>query len=52
MCARPIALNYRLAPENRFPLGLLDVINGYFRLIDSLHILPSNIVSARSPRPE
>lgn len=42
--ARVFALNYRLAPEDRFPLGLLDVVNGYFRLIDSLHILPSNII--------
>lgn len=42
-----LALNYRLAPESRFPEPLLDVVYGYFRLVESLKIDPSNIVSTR-----
>ncbi len=42
--SRVFAVNYRLAPETRFPEPLLDVVNGYFRLIDDLGIEGRNIV--------
>jgi hypothetical protein len=42
---RMIAINYRLAPEVRFPDPLLDVVYGYFRLVEDLRIQPKNIVS-------
>ncbi|KAJ9092303.1 hypothetical protein QFC19_008737 [Naganishia cerealis] len=39
------ACNARVfAPESRFPEPLLDVVYGYFRLIESLSIDPSNIL--------
>ena len=39
------AINYRLAPEVRFPEPLLDVVYGYLRLVEDLRIEPRNIVS-------
>ncbi|KIY51988.1 alpha/beta-hydrolase, partial [Fistulina hepatica ATCC 64428] len=44
--ARVFALDYRLAPETRFPGPLHDVVSAYFRLVDDLHIPPENIVVA------
>ena len=43
---RLAALDYRLAPETRFPGPLHDAVSCYFRLIDDLHIPPQNIVVA------
>lgn len=40
-----VAINYRLAPEVRFPEPLLDVVYGYLRLVEDLRIQPKNIVS-------
>ncbi|KAJ9109318.1 hypothetical protein QFC21_000647 [Naganishia friedmannii] len=40
-----LSINYRLAPESRFPEPLLDVVYGYFRLVESLKIDPQNIAS-------
>ncbi|KAG6873859.1 hypothetical protein C0995_010471 [Termitomyces sp. Mi166 len=40
------ALDYRLAPESRFPGPLHDVVSGYFRLVEDLHIPPENILLA------
>jgi len=40
------ALDYRLAPETRFPGPLHDVVSGYLRLVEDLHIPPENIVIA------
>jgi acetyl esterase/lipase len=40
----PIAINYRLSPEVRFPCALHDVIRGYMRLTESLKISPENII--------
>jgi acetyl esterase/lipase len=39
-----IALDYRLAPETRFPGPLHDLVAAYFRLVDELHIPPENII--------
>ncbi|TBU37593.1 Alpha/Beta hydrolase protein [Dichomitus squalens] len=44
--ARLFALDYRLAPETRFPGPLHDAVSCYRRLIDDLHIPPENIVIA------
>ncbi|KAI5481625.1 esterase / lipase [Pseudohyphozyma bogoriensis] len=44
--SRVFALNYRLAPETRFPGQLLDAVSGYMRLILDLKIPPENIVFA------
>lgn len=41
-----IALEYRLAPETRFPGSLHDAVSAYFRLVDDLHISPENIIIA------
>ena len=41
-----IALDYRLAPETRFPGPLHDAVSAYFRMVDDLHISPSNIILA------
>lgn len=38
------ALDYRLAPETRFPGPLHDVVTAYFRLVEDLHIPPENII--------
>lgn len=38
------ALDYRLAPETRFPGPLHDAVSAYFRLVDDLHISPENII--------
>ncbi|KAL7414004.1 Alpha/Beta hydrolase protein [Mrakia frigida] len=47
MCeARVFAINYRLAPETRFPGPLHDAVSAYFRLIDDLKIPPENIIFA------
>lgn len=42
---RVFAINYRLAPEVRFPEPLIDVVYGYLRLVEDLKIEPKNIVS-------
>ena len=42
----PSAINYRLAPETKFPGPLHDVVSSYFRLVDDLQIPPSNIIVA------
>ncbi|TFY78213.1 hypothetical protein EWM64_g5796 [Hericium alpestre] len=44
--ARVFAVDYRLAPETRFPGPLHDAVSAYFRLIDDLHIPPENITVA------
>ena len=42
-----IAITYRLAPENVFPLPLHDVLHGYLRLLaPPLSIAPENIIIA------
>lgn len=40
------AIDYRLAPETRFPGPLHDVVSGYLRLVEDLHIPPENILLA------
>ena len=42
----PTAVSYRLAPETRFPGPLHDAVSTYFRMLDDLHIPPSNILFA------
>ncbi|RPD65114.1 hypothetical protein L226DRAFT_19403 [Lentinus tigrinus ALCF2SS1-7] len=44
--ARLFAVDYRLAPETRFPGPLHDAVSAYFRLIDDLHVPPENIIVA------
>ncbi|KAF8596187.1 hypothetical protein BDV93DRAFT_528245, partial [Ceratobasidium sp. AG-I] len=44
--ARVFAVNYRLAPETRFPGALHDAVHAYRRLTDELHVPPSRIVVA------
>ncbi|KAI0257402.1 Alpha/Beta hydrolase protein [Lactifluus subvellereus] len=44
--ARIFAVAYRLAPETRFPGSLHDAVSTYFRLLEDLHIPPSNILFA------
>ncbi|KAI0783326.1 Alpha/Beta hydrolase protein [Abortiporus biennis] len=44
--ARLFAVDYRLAPETRFPGPLHDAVSTYFRMIDDLHIQPENIIVA------
>ncbi|KAI0639957.1 Alpha/Beta hydrolase protein [Trametes polyzona] len=44
--ARLFAVDYRLAPETRFPGPLHDAVSAYFRLVDDLHVPPENIVIA------
>ncbi len=41
-----VAIDYRLAPETRFPGQLLDVVSSYMRLLEDLHIPPENIIIA------
>ena len=41
-----IALDYRLAPETRFPGSLHDAVSAYFRMTDDLLIPAENIVVA------
>ena len=41
-----VALNYRLAPETRFPGPLHDAVLGYLRLVEDLHIPSQNIIIA------
>ncbi|KDQ63109.1 hypothetical protein JAAARDRAFT_29104 [Jaapia argillacea MUCL 33604] len=43
---RIFAVDYRLAPETRFPGPLHDAVSAYFRLVDDLHIPPENILVA------
>lgn len=38
------ALDYRLAPETRFPGPLHDAVAGYLRLVEDLHIPAENII--------
>ncbi|KAI0094480.1 Alpha/Beta hydrolase protein [Irpex rosettiformis] len=44
--ARLFALDYRLAPETRFPGPLHDAVSAYFRMTDDLLIPAENIVVA------
>ncbi|KAG6830902.1 hypothetical protein H0H92_014053 [Tricholoma furcatifolium] len=44
--ARVFALDYRLAPETRFPGPLHDVVSGFLRLTEDLYIPPENILLA------
>ncbi|QRV80404.1 carbohydrate esterase family 10 protein [Ceratobasidium sp. AG-Ba] len=44
--ARVFAVNYRLAPETRFPGALHDAVHAYRRLTDELHVPPSRIIVA------
>ncbi|KLO20071.1 lipase/ esterase [Schizopora paradoxa] len=44
--ARLFAIDYRLAPETRFPGQLIDVVSAYMRLLEDLHIPPENIIVA------
>lgn len=44
--ARVFAIDYRLAPETRFPGPLHDAVSAYFRLLDDLHVPPENILIA------
>ncbi|KAJ7492363.1 Alpha/Beta hydrolase protein [Mycena latifolia] len=44
--ARVFALDYRLAPETRFPGPLHDAVSAYLRLVEDLHIPPENIIVA------
>ncbi|KAN0062324.1 hypothetical protein ACQY0O_005206 [Thecaphora frezii] len=41
---RVFGINYRLAPDTRFPGALHDCVASYFRLTEDLGIPPSNIV--------
>ena len=43
---QPTAVAYRLAPETRFPGSLHDAVSTYFRMVEDLHIPPSNILLA------
>ncbi|KDQ15740.1 hypothetical protein BOTBODRAFT_65401 [Botryobasidium botryosum FD-172 SS1] len=42
--SRVFAINYRLAPETKFPGPLHDVVCGYMRLIEDLAIPAENII--------
>jgi acetyl esterase/lipase len=42
----PTAVAYRLAPETRFPGPLHDAVSTYFRMLEDLHIPPTNILFA------
>ncbi|GJN87239.1 hypothetical protein Rhopal_000184-T1 [Rhodotorula paludigena] len=44
--ARVFAINYRLAPETRFPGQLHDAVSAYMRLTVDLKIPPENIIFA------
>ncbi|KAI0785317.1 Alpha/Beta hydrolase protein [Irpex lacteus] len=44
--ARLFALDYRLAPETRFPGPLHDAVSAYFRMTDDLLIPAENIIVA------
>ncbi|KAJ1302605.1 hypothetical protein OPQ81_002922 [Rhizoctonia solani] len=44
--ARVFAVDYRLAPETRFPGALHDAVHAYRRLTDELHVPPSRILIA------
>ncbi|GAA5924153.1 hypothetical protein JCM10213_004505 [Rhodosporidiobolus nylandii] len=44
--ARVFAINYRLAPETRFPGQLHDAVSAYMRLTVDLKIPPENIILA------
>ncbi|TDL28074.1 hypothetical protein BD410DRAFT_782035 [Rickenella mellea] len=44
--ARVFAVDYRLAPETRFPGQLQDSVYAYLRLVEDLHIPPENIILA------
>lgn len=41
---RVFGINYRLAPDTRFPGALHDCVSSWFRLVEDLGIPPSNIV--------
>lgn len=42
----PAALDYRLAPETRFPGQIVDAFGAYMRLIEELSISPKSIILA------
>ncbi|KAK4058477.1 hypothetical protein OIO90_000638 [Microbotryomycetes sp. JL221] len=44
--SRVFAINYRLAPETRFPGQVHDAVSAYMRLIVDLKIPPENIIFA------
>ncbi|KZT62653.1 hypothetical protein CALCODRAFT_505425 [Calocera cornea HHB12733] len=44
--ARVFAINYRLAPETRFPGPLHDAVSAYLRLVEDMRIPPSEILLA------
>ncbi|KAK4053444.1 hypothetical protein OIV83_001610 [Microbotryomycetes sp. JL201] len=44
--SRVFAINYRLAPETKFPGQLHDAVSAYMRLIIDLKIPPENIIFA------
>lgn len=44
--ARVFAINYRLAPDTRFPGPVHDAVAAYFRLTEDLKIPPGNIIVA------
>lgn len=48
--SRVFAVDYRLAPETRFPGQLHDAVSAYMRLINDLKIPPENIVRSLRPR--
>ncbi len=41
---RVFGINYRLAPDTKFPGALHDCVSSYFRLVEELGIPPQNIV--------
>ncbi|KAK0520843.1 hypothetical protein OC835_007078 [Tilletia horrida] len=41
---RVFAINYRLAPDTKFPGALHDCVSAWFRLVEDLGIPPKNIV--------
>lgn len=41
-----VGVNYRLAPETRFPGALIDAVQSYFRLIQNYKFAPENIIVA------
>lgn len=44
--ARVFAINYRLAPDTRFPGPIHDAVSAWFRLTEDLGVPPGNIILA------
>lgn len=44
--ARVFAINYRLAPDTRFPGALHDAVSAYLRLTEDLGVPPGNVIVA------